>query len=83
MAVGTLLLFMQLHGYMHAAFADNSPISRDDHLHAHDQVNPEKPAHTHNPDGSHLPGMPDHGPGIDNQPDSDEDDSGTIVPEHI
>lgn len=64
---GALLLFMQLHGFSHTAYADDFPISRDDHAHAHLEASnqPQAPAdsvsaevaahgHAHNPDGSHV-----------------------------
>lgn len=35
MFVGTLLLLMQLHGYTHTKFAEEFPISKDDHYHVH------------------------------------------------
>jgi len=45
MAVGALLLMFQLHGYQHTAFAEDFPISRDDHFHAHaEKDNAEAPA---------------------------------------
>ncbi len=37
-AAGALLLVFQLHGYSHAAHADDFPISRDDHFHAHEEM---------------------------------------------
>ena len=83
MTIGTMLLFMQLHGFTHTAFAEGFPINRDDHAHAHEESNPEQPAHTHNPDGSHPPGVPDHGPDTDEPTDSGEGGSGIVVPEHI
>lgn len=38
MAAGFLLLLMQLHSYMHFAYAEDFPISRDDHAHAHQEM---------------------------------------------
>ena len=37
-AAGALLLVFQLHGYSHSAHADDFPISRDDHFHAHEEM---------------------------------------------
>jgi hypothetical protein len=37
-AAGTLLLLFQLHGYSHSANAEEFPISRDDHFHAHEEM---------------------------------------------
>ena len=54
---GCLLLVMQLHSYMHTSYADDFPISRDDHAHVHADM--ESHGHAHNPDGSH---MQDHKP---------------------
>lgn len=65
---GGLLLFMQLHGFSHTAYADDFPISRDDHAHAHLEASNQPQAagvdsgstevaahaHSHNPDGSHV-----------------------------
>lgn len=60
MIAGSLLLFMQMHGYWHTVYAEDFPISADYHAHAHADM--AGAAHTHNPDGSHPPGVPDHGP---------------------
>lgn len=60
MALGTLLLIMQMHGYWHIVGAEEFPISKDSHAHAHEELN--SIGHAHNPDGSHPPGVPDHGP---------------------
>ena len=35
MAVGGLLLLVQLHGFQHTAYTDDFPLNRDDHYHAH------------------------------------------------
>ena len=54
---GALLLLMQLHGFSHTAYAEDYPISRDDHAHAHleaQQSADEEHGHAHNPDGSHV-----------------------------
>ena len=71
---GALLLLMQLHGFTHSSQAEDFPISRDDHAHAHleaaaanQPVPDNQPAddkedhgHAHNPDGSHgLPAAPE------------------------
>ncbi len=65
---GALLLMMQLHGFSHSSYADDFPISRDDHAHAHLEAAQASAAqaqaadesghgHAHNPDGSHaMPG---------------------------
>ena len=37
-AAGALLLVFQLHGYSHTSFAEDFPISRDDHSHAHSEM---------------------------------------------
>jgi hypothetical protein len=37
-AAGALLLVFQLHGYSHTAYADDFPVSRDDHFHAHEEM---------------------------------------------
>ncbi len=42
MLVGGLLLIMQLHSYQHTAFAEEFPISKDDHYHAHETMNAPK-----------------------------------------
>ena len=59
MILGTGLLTMQLHGYSHDVYSEDYPISLDSHSHAHADMNSS--IHTHNPDGSHPPGVPDHG----------------------
>lgn len=52
---GALLLLMQLHGYTHMVHAEDYPISRDDHSHAHMEMQPQASGgHAHNPDGSHV-----------------------------
>ncbi|MGE0031347.1 MAG: HupE/UreJ family protein [Steroidobacteraceae bacterium] len=48
---GLLLAGMQLHSYSHTADQESFPISRDDHAHAH--VEMQGRGHAHNPDGSH------------------------------
>jgi hydrogenase/urease accessory protein HupE len=35
MALGGLLLLMQLHGYQHSAYPDDFPLNKDDHHHTH------------------------------------------------
>jgi hypothetical protein len=82
MAAGVFLLSMQLHGFAHSAFPDDFPINRDDHAHAHDELNTDSPVHTHNPDGSHPPGVPDHGPEFDSSQDSANEGDDIVIPEH-
>lgn len=48
-AAGALLFVMQMHSYMHTSYADSFPISRDDHAHAHADME----SHAHHPDASH------------------------------
>lgn len=36
--VGGILTLLQLHSYQHTAFADDFPISKDDHYHAHEAM---------------------------------------------
>jgi hypothetical protein len=43
-AAGALLLVFQLHGYSHTAHSDSFPISRDDHFHAHEEMQDAAPA---------------------------------------
>lgn len=43
-AAGVLLLIFQLHGYSHIAHAEEFPISRDDHFHAHEEMNDARTA---------------------------------------
>jgi hypothetical protein len=38
MALGALLLLMQLHSYQHAEYADEFPLNKDDHSHVHDDM---------------------------------------------
>jgi hypothetical protein len=64
-AAGALLLVFQLHGYSHSSFADNFPISRDDHFHAHEEMQADErtrdpgPGHSH--DSADAGGaMPSH-----------------------
>lgn len=38
MLAGGLLLLLQLHGYQHSTFADEFPLNRDDHSHAHEDM---------------------------------------------
>ncbi len=38
MALGALLLLMQLHGYQHFKYADDFPLNKDDHSHVHDDM---------------------------------------------
>ncbi len=82
---GALLLTMQLHGYSHTAHADSFPISRDDHSHAH--VEMQENGHSHNPDGSHVQGTAKvelehtHGPGSDHTHEP-TDDTAEGVPVH-
>lgn len=38
MALGILLLLMQLHGYQHSVYADVFPLNQDDHSHIHDDM---------------------------------------------
>ncbi len=63
---GALLLVMQLHGYAHTTYREDFPISRDDHAHAHLEM--QGGGHYHGPgaDHSHGPGADhSHGPGAD------------------
>ena len=83
MVAGTLLLVMQLHGFSHATYTEEFPINRDDHFHAHDELDAKRPAHLHNPDGSHPPGVPDHGPEPTDEPIELPDNNEVQVPEHI
>jgi uncharacterized membrane protein len=41
MFIGMLLFLMQLHGYTHTKYAEEFPISRDDHSHAHADMDEE------------------------------------------
>lgn len=41
MAIGSLLLLMQLHGYQHDAYADDFGFNKDGHLHHHQDMNEE------------------------------------------
>ena len=36
--IGALLLVHQLHGYQHSVYADDFPLNRDDHSHAHEDM---------------------------------------------
>lgn len=38
MMLGVLLLLMQLHGYQHSAYPDDFPLNKDDHGHAHEDM---------------------------------------------
>lgn len=38
MALGGLLLLMQLHGYQHSQYPDDFPLNKDDHSHVHDDM---------------------------------------------
>lgn len=38
MAVGILLLLMQLHGYQHTQFPEEFPLNKDDHFHTHEDM---------------------------------------------
>lgn len=80
---GALLLMMQLHGYSHTANADDFPISRNDHSHAH--VEMQELGHSHNPDGSHVQSTDNvehsHGPGSDHT-HAPTDDAAESVPVH-
>lgn len=38
MALGALLLLMQLHGYQHTAYSDDFPLNKDDHSHVHEDM---------------------------------------------
>lgn len=38
---GGLLFLMQMHSYQHTQFSEDYPISRDDHHHAHEEMQPE------------------------------------------
>lgn len=82
---GALLLVMQLHGYSHSEHADNFPISRDDHSHAHQEM--QEDGHSHDPDGSHAGGSSSaetdhsHGPESDHSHDS-PDGPDPSVPSH-
>jgi hypothetical protein len=38
MALGVLLLLMQLHNYQHSTFPDEFPLNQDDHSHIHDDM---------------------------------------------
>jgi hypothetical protein len=85
MAAGVLLLAMQLHGYSHSAFAEDFRISRDDHAHVHDEMIAGEKAHSHNPDGSHPLGVPDHGPnatGADTHTHNPDGSHPPGVPDH-
>ncbi len=45
MTLGGLLFLMQVHSYQHTRFAEDFPISRDDHYHAHEEMQAkEKPS---------------------------------------
>ncbi len=80
---GALLLMMQLHGYSHTANADDFPISRDDHSHAH--VEMQELGHSHNSDGSHVQSTDNvehsHGPDSDHTHEL-TDDAAESVPVH-
>jgi hypothetical protein len=52
--VGFGLLLMQLHGYSHTAHAETYPISRDDHAHAHAEM--ESGMHSHDGGPPHAHG---------------------------
>lgn len=43
-AVGGLLLLMQLHGYFHTSYPDEFPLNKDDHQHVHQEVSKPKDA---------------------------------------
>lgn len=43
MVAGALLLMMQLHGYIHLVDGETFPINRDDHSHAHMDMQPQAP----------------------------------------
>lgn len=78
--LGALLLTMQLHGYSHQAFADEFPISRDDHSHAHLEISDS--GHSHNPDGSHSPGFVDQAQSHSHGPEGSHTHETTDVPSH-
>ena len=42
MALGVLLLLMQLHGYQHSAYPDEFPLNKDDHHHTHEDMEAEQ-----------------------------------------
>lgn len=64
---GMLLAGMQLHSYSHTAGSGGFPINRDDHAHAHIEMQALDGGHSHNPDGSH----PQAGGGGTNVPSHD------------
>ena len=37
--LGTLLFLMQMHNYQHSVYADNFPLNKEDHHHAHEDMN--------------------------------------------
>lgn len=44
LAVGGLLLLMQLHGYQHSHYPDEFPLNKDDHGHVHQDMEKQEPA---------------------------------------
>lgn len=43
LVIGGFLFLVQLHSFQHTAFAEGFPVSRDDHAHAHADMQAEKP----------------------------------------
>ena len=85
-AAGLLLFTMQLHGYSHTVHTDSFPISRDDHSHAHLEM--QEQGHRHHPDGSHVQDIDGGVPGHSHGPESDHthepaDIDPAEVPSHI
>ena len=64
-AVGVLLLLAQLHAYAHTAHTDDFPINRDDHAHAHMEMDvqdltADEPQVPTAAAGTEMPASPDH-----------------------
>jgi hypothetical protein len=42
MALGVLLMVMQLHSYQHSIYSDEFPLNKDDHYHVHEDMQAAK-----------------------------------------
>ena len=67
---GALLLLMQLHGFTHSSQAEDFPISRDDHAHAHlEAAAANQPVPDNKPVADNQPGVEKEGHGHAHNPD--------------
>ncbi len=62
---GGLLFLSQMHGFQHSHYSDDFPLNRDDHHHAHEDMEEAESALSNYPNRLNLDGQPDSGPQID------------------